>query len=109
MPVITQAFVVQLLLHRIVDNFGAAEIFAFFIHRCPLKWGKRLWYKKGSAHRDLALAVALVLWDLIIANRNFIGEFRDGTHIFFGLGRKAKHKVKFYLLPAALKCHTGTV
>ena len=106
MPVIFDTLTVQLLFYRVIYDLCPAKVIILIVHSRPLERGERLWNKEGSTDRDLTFSVSLILRDLIITNRDLIGEFRDRTHILRSLRRQSKHEIQFHLLPSAFKCHS---
>ena len=108
MPVVLQTLTVKLILKCMFHNGSSCNIFCIFIHRRPLEWSERFRNKERTTGCDLTFSIALILWNLIVASRNFICQNRNLFHIFFSFRRKSKHKVKFYLVPAPVKCLSCT-
>ena len=107
MPVIAKALAIELLLHGVVDDLGPPQILFLRIHGRPLEGRKGLRHKEGRADADLALAVSLLFWYLVISDRDLIGKFRNCAHILLRLRGQPQHKRELYLVPAALKGHAG--
>ena len=41
--------------------------------------------------------------EIVIPPGDLFRQLRDGFHIFFCLGRKSQHEIKFHLIPSALE------
>ena len=104
MPVVTDASLVQLCTDLTLNHFGFFHKILLCIHRCPLEWCKRFRYKEGGADIDLYFALPLFFRNhFIIGFRDLLSQMCDSLHIVFCFCWKAKHKIKFYLIPAAFK------
>ena len=105
MPVVLDAFLVQLLFDGIPRQVSFLDIFFFGTLCCPLERGKGLRNKKRCTCHNLYLAIDA----LILRNRlkkdgcNLIGQFGNPPDIFLCFCGKPQHKVKLYPCPAAFK------
>ena len=108
MPIVTQTLFIELIKKCMLHNCCTFNIVFVIQHRCPLERCKWLRYKERRACCNLALAISLILWNLIISSSNLICQNSDCLHIFLCLCRKPQHEVKLYFVPSAFKCLSGS-
>ena len=110
MPVVTDTSLIQLGADFIFNHLGFFHKILLCIHWCPLKWSKRLRHKERCADVDLYLAFTLFFRNyLIIGLCDLLCQMSNSLHIVFCFCWKAKHKVKFYLIPAAFERLASTM